>query len=488
MLTGAYGIFVLIYRAILTIRYPYGVNLGEPALSQAIRFFSEGKNPYHDLSYPPFSLVPYGPVYICLTAFLRHWLPAPFVGGRAVCFLSTVCAAVLIYLILRKNNLRRGLAIVPVFIFLSHPYIVRWGVQVNVDMMGVCLSLAAFYFLWLSVLEEGNSKKYLILGIFFSSIAFFTKSSMMACPAAFFWSLIVQKRFKKAFLFFLFLAICVGLTYTSLNGWTHGGYFYHTTYEISKRSFYPIFIYQSWISAIKLSPLLFGISLAGLGGIVKDGARRFLYLYLFFVLLLTLSLGKQGSDTNYFLEWCAVSSLVLGIVLDKLLSNGTQNKKSIIKTTGEVLTSLILIGQIGFWTYPYHDLKKVANGYKISQEFFDHISLLIKKTPGKMLIQDMSLLTANDKEIFYEPFPMAQMSYSGVWDPKPILDDLDQKNISLVILFFYTPVLRAERSFTPAFMKMFNARYQLIGHATPPADGNRELTGHTLYFYRPKKD
>ena len=492
---GLYGVLAFSFTACLKINYPYMVNLGEPPLSQAIHSVLKGKIPYRELSSPPYSLVPYGPVYLYLAVFLSRlpglssgWAGAPFVVGRLLTLASTFLAAGFIYLILRKDKVRRIFAVIPALFFISHPYVMRWGVQVNVDMMGVSLALTSFYFLWCHVLEDQKDRRQVALGIFLSVIAFFTKSSMIACPAAFFWFLVFQRKFKKAAVFFLLMGVLTGTIYFWLNHWTHGAYFFHTTYEIGKRHFFPIFIGRFWLLSARQAPLLVASSLFGLAGLVRGGKRSFAFLYLFFVLLMTVTLGKQGSDTNYFLEWLALSSLTLGWMLESFAGLPEGPQRSFFRPWVASVVVGFFLCQIVAWIYPYRDLSRVTHGYKASKDFFDRISLIVQRTKGKILSADMSLLTANDREIFYEPFPMGQMSYSGVWDERLILKELDEKNIALIILFFYAPPLKADRNFTIAFMDMFKKRYEFVGRAVPPPDMDPDLGGHTLFFYVPKKD
>lgn len=499
MATAVYGAVVFGYASFLKIGYPYLCNLGEPTLSQSIRFLSEGKNPYHDLSEPPYWVVPYGPVYPGFCALLLRWIPAPFVGGRLVAMVATIGAALLIYLWLRRNNTDRAFAVLTALIFICHPYTYRWGVQVNVDMAGLFMTLAVFYCLWSYILTDLKSQRFLVLGIFFGITAYFTKSSMLACSAAFFWFLVLEKRFKIAGIFLVSGVLGIGSIYFFLNQWTHGGYFFHTTFEISRREFFSAFIFRFWRAAVVTAPVFVAVSAWGLANLVPRfrsskfgaGSREFggakfksrsadpylfLSLYLGFVLLLTISLGKQGSETNYLLEWCALSVLLLGVVLGRCSSARTK-----------IVLYSVLICQIAFWLLPVYNLAHFKRSFDASREFFGHISALVRNTKGTVLSEDTSLVLTGGKEIFGEPFSMAQMSYSGVWDQTRILDELDRKRFSLVILYFYAPLLRANRNYTPAFLEHFKRSYHFVGVATPPHEA-ADIVNYRLFFYVPKKE
>ena len=198
----------------------------------------------------------------------------------------------------------------------------------------------------------------------------------------------------------------------------------------------------------------------------------FLSLYFIFSVLITYSLGKQGSDTNYLLEWCVTSFLLLGVGLSRVRSPGRQ-----------CLVYGVLIGQLLAWVGPVEGLRQVKQRMHEREEFYDRISSLIKKIPGKVLSEDMGLLTASGREIFYEPFPMGQMSYSGVWDQKPILDELDKKGFSLVVLYTYVPLLIKNRTFTPEFIAMFKKRYRYLGRIPLPV--GKDQPPQSLFLYVP---
>lgn len=474
----AAGAFFFYAVASFKTGYPYGLNLGEGSLSQASRLFAEGKNPYHDLREPPFTLLPYGPVYVALAAWLRAAIPGPFAAGRALTLFSATACAAVIFLWLRR---RAGAAAAAAcaLLFIGTPYVRSWGTVVNVDMTGLLFSLVSFYFFSRAAEEGPAARACAAAGMAASLLAFYTKSSMVAAPAAYFLLLVARRRFRRAAVFFAVEGAAVLLVYGALNLWTHGGYFFHTTLEISRRRFFPEFVLMSWKDLLAVSPLLPAAAAAGLWLARKgEAAKAYAAVYLALATLLTVSLGKQGSDSNYFLDWTAVSVLMAGLVLAEARRRGGARV---------VVTWLLVAAQASAWALPAADLAGQRRMYRESAAFFDRISLFVKKTEGKIISQDPSLLPANGKEIYYDPFPMGQMTYSGVWDPSPVLEEIEAGKIPLVLLNFYAPVLKADRNFPPQFMAVFKRRYRMIGRAVPPP-GIAGVTRNTLFLYVPKND
>jgi hypothetical protein len=484
---GLYGLIGFCYVAFLKMNYPYMTNLGEPPMAQAILSFAAGKIPYHDLRFPPYSLVPYGPVYLVLAALVHLVFHAPFVGGRIVTTFASLGTLLAIYLILRSKSAGKVVSAAAALLFICHPYAERWGSQVNVDMTGVFFAAFAFYFL-LRYDQGGHlSKRDLGLGIACAATAFFTKSSMLAVSASFFLMLLFKRKFKPAFIFLGILAALVGTIYLLLNVWTGGNYFFHTTYEISKRNFYPRFIYDNWLSAFKESPLFVAATLAVLWGLVLRIKKGISYLSCYTVLavLLTVSMGKQGSDTNYLLEWCFLSAVALGVLFHRGFAS-RENKYPALREWVKLLVVILAICQCVVWIRPYTNLQNMKSSYQERKLFYDDVSVLIRRTSGKILSEDMGLLVANGREIFYEPFPMGQMVYSGVWDPAPILKELDNRGFGLAILYFYAPMLLGNRTFPPAILKMFRDRYVFVGRAELPGQSGPNRVA--FFLYRPKTD
>jgi hypothetical protein len=190
--------------------------------------------------------------------------------------------------------------------------------------------------------------------------------------------------------------------------------------------------------------------------------------------LLTVSLGKQGSETNYFLPFLAQAGIALAVLLTQVQAR---------RRTRWVLAAAILAQLLVYrpWEaaayWPEH-----RKNLKTQEVFFDRIARSIEKVPDPILSWDMSLLLANGRPIYFEPFPMAQMSYSGVWDERTILKEIEARRFKMAILYFYAPVLKKDRNFTPGFLAAFKAHYRFVGRIAIPWDPKT-----LLFFYAPKE-
>ncbi len=475
--SAAAGAAVFFLNAQIKVSYPYLVNLGEPALAQSIRFFNQGIWPYHELSSAPYSVVPYGPVYLILSALAQNLFDLPMAGGRAVCLAASVLAALSIGLMLLRCGRSKAVALGSACLFLSLPFVDRWGVQVNVDMTAVAVemvALAGFVF----YAASGYSKKaYFWIGTAAAVAAFFTKSSAVAATVAWFAHLALNRRWKDLAIFAVAAGGAVLVIYAALNLVTHGQYYFHTTVEIGRRRFFWQFIPGYWKETLLKHPL----NVAAAASVLlspavwrSTPAGSLTNLYLAVSILLTVSLGKQGSDSNYLLPFLAASTLAAGRLWDT--SAEGRRKWLVFAVAAGIAAQALFFGVKGF------SIEKVRSVKAQQVEFFDRMSRVIRQFPDPVIAWDMSLLIANGRPIYFEPFPMAQAAYSGAWDQTPILDDLRNKKFPLIITYFWHVILKADRNFTPEFIREFKANYQLAGRVRIPWDKNT-----ILFFYTPKK-
>ncbi|MBF0254366.1 MAG: hypothetical protein HQL11_04505 [Candidatus Omnitrophica bacterium] len=470
---GFWGLVQFGYEAAYRMFFGYAQNLGASPLAQSIQLWIHGVMPYHSLDRPPYSLVPYGPVYLTLSGAVQLLFPKLlFTGGRIVTFAASLGAAGMIIAILRRSGVDRMLAVVPGLLFLSLPYVDRWGVQVNVDMLGVFLELCGLYALGRFACGGVAERRWLWRGIAVCAAAFFTKSSCIAAAGSFGVYLLFKRRFRDAVIFAAVLGAVLAAVYGLMNVLTAGQYYFHTTYEISRRLFFGVFVGRFWMDALAVMPVLCAAALAALvlGAVFRR--HGLLWLYLVCSAALTVSLGKQGSDTNYFLGVCAASALGLGVLLGEFRRRGRR-----------ALVVLLLAGvlfQLRAEVPLAAHFLKYPEGLKRRAEYLDSLAETIRQAPGPVLAWEMSAILAAGKPIYFEPFPMAQMGYSGVWDQTPILRDLENHKFSLALLYFYAPVLKADRNFTPEFMKAFKANYRYVGHREVP--GNK---GSFVFYYVP---
>ncbi len=478
VLIGHFG-----YTAIAKIFYTYGLNLGEPALAQTIMRFSQGLWPYRELTSAPYVLTPYGPVYLVLSHCISYFNSAPFVSGRIVTALSSLGLVILIYKCAKDLGAHRIFAWMSAITFILLPYVIRWGVQVNVDMTGICIELLGLWCFVRYWKTDFKHKAWFIGGVAAITLGFFTKSSCMAAGSAFFFALLLHKQWRVAFQYFLIQGGLLLVIYLGLNIFSHGYYYFHTTYEISQRLFFWQFIPIFWKECFIAMP--WHCVVAGVFLIIFPRNKIWYLpkLYLILGVILTFSLGKQGSDSNYLLQFCVASSLAIALTLTALFKKMATYKLEYAYVFKIALITLFLFQAHAYGATSLNQFKSFPEYSQTKKEFFDQLSQKIKNIPDPILAWDMSLLVANGKQVYFEPFPMAQMGYSGVWDQNIIIQELKQKKFKLAMLYFYAPLLGGDRNFTPEFLQAFKENYDFKQAIKLPWDQSQ-----IIFFYAPKTD
>ncbi len=474
---AATGAAAFLIRAAFKISYPYLTNLGEPALAQSIRLTGLGIWPYHDLSQPPFSVVPYGPVYLVLSAAVQSFFDLPMAGGRIICLAASAASAVWIGLILLRMTSSRVIAFGTGCFFLTLPFVERWGAQVNVDMTAVALELAALWAFGAYVASGYAKRQFFWIGSALAVAAVFTKSSAIAAAAAWAVHLLWTRRWKDLAWFALAAGGAVVAIYAALNLATGGQYYFHTTHEIGRRIFFLRFIADYWRDTFLSQPfnvIAAAVSLA-LPALWRGTSGTSLpNLYLVFTALMTVSLGKQGSDTNYMLPFMAASTLAAGRLWGV---SGPERFKPLIGLVAAAGIAAQSVLGSGIRDFSPEKVRAVRAEQKA---FYDKLSAVIRQFPDPIISWDMTLLVANGRPVYFEPFPMAQAAYSGVWDQTPILEDLRSGRIRLVVTYFWFKAIKADRNFTPEFIAELRAHYRLVGNIAIPGTVNQRL-----FFYVP---
>jgi hypothetical protein len=498
-LAAAAGAAQFLLRASVKVFYPYLINLGEPALAQSVRYMGLGIWPYHDLSQPPFSVVPYGPVYLFFAAAARHLSDLPLAGGRIVCLASSVIAAACIGFIVTRTSASRLAGLASGCLFLCLPFVERWGVQVNVDMTGVAIELLALTGFFLYAASGHTKRVFFGLGSAAAVTAVFTKSSAIAAAVAWGAYLLLNRRWKDLALYAAAAGGAVVLIYALLNLATGGQYYFHTTHEIGRRLFFTQFIPAFWKETVLRQPLQAVAAAAALAfpafwrprsvhAASSASAGPLLNLYLLLTVLMTVSLGKQGSDTNYLLPFLAASTIAAGRWWGSAAAASTSaasgfafvgwRTKAISFAAAAGIAAQALLGG-GVLTYRHSDFRANLDRQAV---FYAKISKTVAQFPDPVISWDMTLLIANGRPVYFEPFPMAQAAYSGVWDQKPILDDLRTGRVKLIITYFWSQAVKADRNFTPEFVQALRDHYQVAGRVKIPWASNS-----ILFFYVPKK-
>jgi hypothetical protein len=406
-------------------RYP--LDYGEaPLVDQALRLAS-GRNIYRaDLSAPPYTVANYPPVYVAALAPLTTGFGPSFAPGRLVSALCAWAAAACLGLILFTHS-RDGLAAVAALTFLAVPHVTFWSSLVRIDLLALALSLAA-----LSLLVRWPAARWsLVAAILLLVAAIYTRQSYaLAAPlAALVWLRTETGGWRRP----LGLAAGVGSLVLALffliEALTHGGFSYNTV-TANVNEFHP--------SVVKQHLSRFGVValvLAGLGGasLLVTRRRNPLFAlaapYAVGAVLSALTIGKVGSNVNYFLELCAASSLAAEIVV-------VWSRRHVRAHVLRALLLALLALQAGrFMRITFSDYVGILTARRAEGSELRRMEAMVAEADGPVLADEhMGLITLQGRPLYLQPFEVTQLAKAGVWDQTPLLASIHQQQFPLILI------------------------------------------------------
>lgn len=272
---------------------------------------------YAPASAERFDATIYGPLYYLIGSRLVDPEKPVYLPLRLLAALGTLgCAAVSGALAFQLG--RRSLAaVLAPLIVLSYGFFSFYGTSSRADSLALCLSVAGAL---LAYRFRKDPKILLAAPIFL--VAFFYKQQFVAAPLAVFIFLILEKRFRRAAAFaglmtvgvFGLLALFQFVVFPGQAFFTH---FY--SYNLLP------FSWTQFKGGVILFAVLFVVpTLVGLE-YVRVHCDRFLACYLLAATIIALlAVGKEGSDTNYFLESIVILAALYAAFLAERLAQPAQ--------------------------------------------------------------------------------------------------------------------------------------------------------------------
>ncbi len=445
--------FMIFYSlwAIEIIIYPYQLDYGEGFLLYFSDTFKLGQSIYKDISEYPYIPGLYPPIYAIICAIFSRVIGLSFVIGRALSFVSALLIGLFIYLIV-SNSARKRIAIISSILFFSSPFVDYWTVLYRVDTLGLL-----FGFIGLFLILKYNKHKVLFLSIIFFLLSFYTKQSFVAAPLAAFFFLLT-KNVKLALMFLCVIIISGFLIFLILNYLTDGQFYiqiitHHKSTDFSlerARAQFNYFIFNH----------KFLLTTAFLYSLFMLITFRFSLFFFYFLIAVptAISVGKIGSNINYFLEPIAICAVLFGLLLNEL--DNWLNRYTLFNVFVISLLAIQFVPNFSFRHYlPTNEI--VTNG--------DKISVYVKQSDGGILTEDAGFAVLNGKIPVSEPFMLTQLEKHGLWDQSQLLNDLREKSISLVIIRTNLSDIEDDNivgvgNLTKEMVEQLKKNYKLVDH------------------------
>ena len=436
------------------LNFPYPLDYGEgPLLDQTLRL-SQGENIYrNDFSVPPYTISNYPPMFILVQAPLA-WIFGPALWyGRFLSILSAVLTGVFIALTLHTLTEDWLSAAVGGLLLLAFPYIQHWSLFNRIDELALVLSWAA---LFVTVRFIDRRWGLFLAGLLFVGAIYTRQTYAASAPfAAFVW-LLFMRGWRRAFqLAFLVGGVSLGL-FLLINLLTQGG-FYLNIVVSNVNPFHWDTVRNYARDIRRYLPIL--LTLAGIFLLLERfiGKQRtrtwpLVLPYLLAAAATSVTVGKEGSNVNYLLEFAAALSLTTGAALAWLRPNPWL--RALVLFLVAFQASVMLNWTQDKYTEGIYD--RVAH-----QESIARLAQMVRESDEIVLADEyMGLVPLAGKRLYIQPFEFKQMSDMGVWDQTPFLLDVMNHKPSLILWYQPGDWNAVESRWTGAMRDMINSTYQ----------------------------
>lgn len=444
------AVVIFILHSALAIAYPYSLDYGEAPLIDQARRLTAGENIYPaDLSSPPYDITNYPPVYMLTLIPFLEWFDSPFHMGRVISVVAAVVTAILIGLTIHTFSKDRLASLVGASFFLAIPYVAGWSGLARIDSLALAFAAGALFVL----ARWPESKKAWLGGGLLLVAAIYTRQSYaLAAPlAAFVWLWSQDKRRAVA------LALGVGglslALFFLLNWLTAGGFYFHVvTANVNEFGMERLRynLERLWEDASII--LLMGTLFLLIGWRTQ---KSWLMLAPFLVgaFLSSLTIGKIGSNINYFLELAAALALIAGMMVVWLRQYPWRN----------VLVIVLLIVQFGLLLQSSlrHNVDWILTPRYQELNYVQLLEQEVKNAQGLILADEhMGLLTMNDRPLYLQPFTMTQLARDGKWDQQPLLEEIASQAFDLILIHHFDAYAVHKERWTAEMLEAIDTYYR----------------------------
>jgi hypothetical protein len=410
--------------AFLLLLYPYGANYGEaPIMDQALHI-AEGHNIYKpNLQLPPYVIANYTPIYPLLIGGVYYLTHLPLLNiGRTISILAAIASSMLLGALANKFFHSPIVGLLTASLFLGHPYVGLWSGLVRVDALALAFSLGG---LWI-VCTRWRSTAWLAIAIICLLASIFTRQTfLLAAPfACGVW--LIRNDWKRGLTFLAALAFLGLAVFLIINSVTQGGFYQHivtanvNTYTIGRT------VSMGMLYLLIGPVLLFMAALT-----IRTSARQPMEPFLVWgflpytggAFLTALTVGKIGSDINYFLEFTAAAAV---------WSAGIYRIKP-----GKPAAFMFLLHAI--WAVTFSGLLFQAPLVKlwnnIAEVDAQARQVQAAVAQGRVLADDrLDLVVLAGQEIYFQPFEYTQMYSAGLWDTTNFEAEIARQEFSLILI------------------------------------------------------
>ncbi len=401
---------------------PLGIDYGEGFVLNFALQMEEYGTYYLDIHEAPYTHGAYPPLYTSLI-----WLGIKIFGvnlyvSRIISVLAVFLTAGIIFLILRSSKNRRLVFIFTLFTFVPY-FIMTWTPYGKPDSLATFFSIAG---LWIYHKYEKIDSPKRYWAHFFFICAFLTKQNAGAAPVALLVYNLLAEGKKSEFLrngiiYFGFLS----LTCLALNIATQGEFYKHTVLYHKFIMMKPDVAYQSYFYFIKATGIFLAFLFAGIC-LTRQLSLFMIYFFVTFIFLATI--GKPGSNLNYFIEPYLALIIVSFFMVDYFWKQGSNPMRLLI-----LMFLFIATIQLSNANHFSSVIKNLDYQKTPSYQKYESLKTVFAKIPGSVLVNNPSHAVLFGRKLWLQPFQFSHMAKHNLWDPSPIINGCYQGQFAIVV-------------------------------------------------------
>lgn len=439
---------LFLYGAAARLTVRYGLEYGEGIVLWQAAHVTTPSAAYHPIEQFPYVVFHYPPVFHVMSRVMGAMTGDLLLGGRLV----TLCALLGIMFSLGAIVFRslpntidptaRWLgALTAALLPAALPNVRDWVPHMRVDMFGLMLSLLSMW-----IFLEGRTRPVLRYVAFAGFVAaLFTKQTLLSAPLAALLVTVFERPRDAlklaAFAAGLGLIPLVGMQYA-----TNGQFAMHL-FVHNQNAFRFDRAVEMWMgNVVKALPVLLLAAGALIGRFRsgRDDAFRCLSIYLAFAFLVSWTVGKFGSASNYFLEFNLICCAFAG----SAMGNVAADRGRSFAWTAPVFGLLLLVAGALPLSAIANDALHLTPGARAlaaERESEARRALdIVREAPGPVFSWDLMVVMLAGKEIPLEPAIMFELSRAGKWDMTPFLGQIRDGYYGLIVTNSFTEWLPSD--------------------------------------------
>jgi hypothetical protein len=458
--------------------YPFG-DYGEGIVWQQALLIP-GPRMYGQIDHLPFLVFHYPPVYHLASRVVMAFGVDPLAAGRIVSLASTaVIVTGIAWLIAAELSGRVGRsavfigAVTGALLPISLGPVEYWFDRMRVDMLAIALAFVGVAF----VVRSERQPAWLAVAMPAFVLSIYTRQTELAAPASALLVLLLVR--PRATILAGIGGAVLGLCALAWLEWaTAGGFLRHIiSYNIN-----------TWTFALLIERLRFQVSYAPLLALAVIGlavlwlrrrdetlppgaeASRYTIVLPIISVWLPLSLimmvatvGKNGSDVNYFIEPMCVCAVAVGLLIGLCWQAvaGSSGRRDIALRLGLVFATLALVA-VMTQRRPSCSAVQTPALLAIQQNLVQEIA----KQDRPVLSEDMVLSLRAGRDVPIEMAIFHELALTGQWDQRRLTDLIDSHAFAFLVT---TPDKYTPLRYTPEVMAAIERAYPRVETRGPYA-------------------